>query len=47
MASNGSGSEKIVALVIALIIVAIFALYLKKSGGLDEIRNSLQMLRGN
>ncbi len=47
MATKDSGNEKIVPLVIALIVIAVFTLYLKKSGGLDEIRNTLQMLKGN
>lgn len=44
--SDSGGKDKTLPLVMGLIILGLFFLYLKKSGGLDSIKEAISVLNG-
>jgi len=46
MSTNSDSHGKIFSIVIGMVVIGLFFLYLKRSGQLDEIRESLSALSG-
>jgi hypothetical protein len=46
MSGGSDGKDKTLPLVMALIILGLFFLYLKKSGGVDSIKEAISVLNG-